>query len=312
MAFARTVLGDIDTGDMGYTMPHEHILTHPQGHGSKNEEDHLLNQYDKAVQMLSEYREIGGGTIIEATPKTWGRNAVGMVEASQETGVHVIACTGYICQEHGMEPNITERGVDDIAREMVEDLTVGMDGTDAKAGWIKVGTAYMHVTPGEEMVIRAAVRAANATGSPISTHTTGGTMGIEQLEIAQDEGFDVSRMTVAHVDRNPDLWYHRKMLETGASLIYDGPGKAKYYPDSVRIDLLRQLVADGYEDQLMLCNDMGRRSHHTVYGFGPGWQWIKQRFLPRLLEEGFTEEQIHKFMYANPARMFAFAEPVTP
>lgn len=311
MPFVRTVLGDIDTSEMGYTMPHEHILTHPQGHGSKNESDHLLNDHDKALQMLTEYRDIGGGTIIEATPKTWGRDPQGMVDASRASGVHVIACTGYICQEHGMEPNITDRGVDDIAAEMTRDLTVGMGETDAKAGWIKVGTAYMHVTPGEDMVIRAAVKAAKETGSPISTHTTGGTMGIEQVEIASQEGFDLSRMTIAHVDRNPDLWYHRKMLEMGANLIYDGPGKAKYYPDSIRIDLLRQLVADGFEDQLMLCNDMGRRSHHTVYGFGPGWQWIKQRFLPRLLEEGFTEEQVHKFMYTNPARAYAFAEPVS-
>ncbi|WP_166979173.1 phosphotriesterase family protein [Paramicrobacterium fandaimingii] len=305
----RTVLGDVDSSEMGYTMPHEHIFTHPQGHGSKNEQDHMLDDYAKGVQMLSEYKGIGGGTIIEATPKTWGRDPQGMVDASKEAGVHVIACTGYICQEHGMEPNITDRGVDNIAQEMVDDIETGMGGTTGKAGWIKVGTAYMYVTPGEDMVIRAAVQAAKRTGAPISTHTTGGTMGIEQLEIAASEGFDLSRMTVAHVDRNPDLWYHRKMLETGASLIYDGPGKAKYYPDSVRIDLLRQLVKDGFGDQLMLCNDMGRRSHHTVYGFGPGWQWIKQRFIPRLLEEGFSEEQIHKFMYDNPRRQFSLAKP---
>ena len=111
-----------------------------------------------------------------------------------------------------MEDDITERSIDDIAGEMVKDLTVGMDGTDVKAGWIKVGTAYLHVTKGEEMVIRAAVRAANATGVAISTHTTNGTMGIEQLEIAKDEGFDLTRMTIGHVDRLPDLWYHRKMF----------------------------------------------------------------------------------------------------
>lgn len=309
MTVFRTILGDVDIADMGYTMPHEHIFTHPQGHGSKNEDDHMLNDFDKGVQMLNEYKEIGGGTIVEATPKTWGRDPKGMVEASKLTGVHVMACTGYICQEHGMEPNITDRGVDNIAAEFVKDLTVGMDDTDAKAGWIKVGTAYMHVTAGEDMVIRAAVHAAQQTGAPISTHTTGGTMGIEQLEIAASEGFDLTRMTIAHVDRNPDLWYHRKMLETGASLIYDGPGKAKYYPDSIRVDLLRQLIKDGFEDQLMICNDMGRRSHHTVYGFGPGWQWIKERFIPRLLEEGLTEEQIHKFMYENPAKQYHWAEP---
>lgn len=309
MAKIMTVLGEIDTADMGYTMAHEHIFTHPQGHGSKNEVDHLLNDFDKGVQMLKEYKEIGGGTIVEATPRTWGRNADGMRRAAEASGVHVVACTGYICQEHGMEDDITERSIDDIAEEMVKDLTVGMDGTDVKAGWIKVGTAYLHVTKGEEMVIRAAVRAASATGVAISTHTTNGTMGIEQLEIAADEGFDLTRMTIGHVDRLPDLWYHRKMVETGASLIYDGPGKAKYYPDSMRVELLRQLVADGYGDQLMLCNDMGRRSHHTVYGFGPGWQWIKQRFLPRLREEGFSDEQIDKFMVKNPARAYGMVDP---
>ncbi len=307
MGTVRTVLGDMDSSAMGYTMPHEHILTHPQGDGEKNEDDHLLNDFGKAVQMLEEYKLIGGGTIVEATPKTWGRDADGMRRASELSGVNVIACCGYICQEHGMEPNITDRGIDDIAQEMINDVSVGMDGTDIKAGWIKVGTAYMHVTAGEDMVIRAAVAAAQTTGAPISTHTTNGTMGIEQLEIAAEEGFDLSRMSIGHVDRNPDLWYHRKMLETGASLIYDGPGKAKYYPDSMRIDLLRQLVEDGFENQLMLCNDMGRRSHHTVYGFGPGWQWIKQRFIPRLLEEGFTREHIQKFMFDNPRRQFELA-----
>ena len=58
------------------------------------------------------------------------------------------------------------------------------------------------------------------------------------------------------MDRNPDYWYHKKMLEKGVYLIYDGPGKAKYYPDSVRVELLKKLVADGYADRLMLSNDM--------------------------------------------------------
>lgn len=311
MGKARTVMGDVDAAELGYTMPHEHLLTHPQGHGSKNEQDHMLDDFDKAVQMLSEYRSIGGGTIVEATPRTWGRDAAGMAKASELTGVHVIACTGYICQEHGMEPDIADRGVDAIAEDMVNDITVGMDGTEAKAGWIKCGTAYMHVTRGEDKVIRAAAQAATTTGACVSTHTTNGTMGIEQLEIAAEEGFPLSRMAVAHVDRVPDLWYHRKMLETGASLIYDGPGKAKYYPDSMRVELLKQLVAEGFEDQLMLCNDMGRRSHHTVYGFGPGWQWIKQRFIPRLLDEGLTEDHVQKFMVANPRRLFTLSEPAT-
>ncbi|MBP2079437.1 phosphotriesterase family protein [Oceanobacillus polygoni] len=300
----RTVLGDIEALEMGFTMAHEHILTNPQGEGTKNNLDHHLDSVPLAIQMLREFKEIGGGAIIETTPESWGRNTPGMVTASQESGVHVVACTGYICEEHGMEPELNEWSTNYVAERMLGDVQVGMDGTTVKAGWIKAGTAYNHITPNEEKVLRAGARAATEAGTCFHTHTTAGTMGIEQCEIVLDEGFDMSKFIVAHVDRVPDLWYHRQILKTGANIIYDGPGKAKYYPDSMRIELLKQLVADGYEDQIMLSNDMGRRSHHKVYGYGPGFNWIKERFLPRLLDEGFSQEVLDKFMIHNPARVY--------
>ena len=309
MPKVRTVLGDIDASDLGFTMAHEHILTNPKGKGSKAEKGHHLDSVEKAIQMLQEFKAIGGGCIIETTPESWGRNSPGMVEASQKSGVHVVACTGYICEEHGlMTEEVSDLTIDQIADRMIHDVTVGMDGTDVKAGWVKAGTAYMHITPNEEKVLRAAARAATQTGVCMHTHTTSGTMGIEQTEIVESEGFDMERMIIAHVDRLPDLWYHRKMLEKGVYIIYDGPGKAKYYPDSMRVDLLRQLVADGFEKKIMLSNDMGRRSHHTVYGYGPGFNWIKQRFLPRLIEEGFSEETLDNFMVNNPARIYGMVK----
>lgn len=309
MAKVRTVLGDVEASELGFTMPHEHILTNPQGEGTKNNPDHHLDSIPLGIKALEEFKEAGGGCIVETTPRSWGRNARGMVEVSRASGVHVIACTGYICEEHGMEPEVSDMSIDDLAEVMIRDVTVGMDGTDIKAGWCKAGTAYMHVTPNEEKQLRAAARAAAATGVCMHTHTTGGTMGIEQIEIVEDEGcLPLDRLIIAHVDRVPDLWYHRKMLEKGVYLIYDGPGKAKYYPDSMRIELLRQLVEDGYGERLMLSNDMGRRSHHTAYGYGPGLAWIKRRFIPRLLDEGFSEETVAKFQYDNPQRIYAMVE----
>lgn len=314
MAKVRTILGDVEASQLGFTMPHEHIMTDPKGEGSKaiGEEgaDHALNVFELSLAMCREYKVAGGGTLVEATPKTWGRNTPGMVECSEQSGVHVIACCGVICEEHGMDPKTSGMTINQIADEMIHDITVGMDATSHKAGWIKVGTAYMHITPNEEKYIRAGARAATKTGVPLHAHTTNGTMGIEITEILRDEKFDMERMIIAHVDRNPDVWYHRQMLKTGVYLIYDGPGKAKYYPDSIRIEVLRQLVKDGYEDKLMICNDMGRRSHHKVYGGGPGLPWIKERFLPRLInDEGFAPEVVHKFMHDNPQRIYAMVYP---
>ncbi len=313
MGTIRTILGDIDSADLGFTMPHEHILTKPQGSGVKATghvgADHALDDLGRSVEMCTQYKEAGGDALVEATPESWGRNTRGMVECSRVSGVHVIACTGVICEEHGMDPETSGKTVNQLADEMVRDVVEGMDGTTHKAGWIKVGTAYMNITANEEKYIRAGALAATRTGVPLHAHTTGGTMGIEICEILKEENFDMDRMIIAHVDRNPDLWYHRQMLGFGVYLIYDGPGKAKYYPDTIRVDLLRQLVNDGYADRLMLCNDMGRRSYHPAYGGGPGLSWIKERFLPRLRDEGFDENVVNGFMYDNPARIYSMVPP---
>lgn len=305
MGKVRTVLGDIDANQMGYTLSHEHILTNPKGHGTKNEQDHKLDSLEKAIEMCNEFKANGGGTLIETTPPSWGRNTPGMVIASQESGVHVVACTGYICEEHGtMKEDIKGKTIEEIASWFIKDITEGMDGTSVKAGWIKAGTAYNHITESEEKVIRAGAIAATETGTCLHLHTGIGTMGLEIIEILEDMKFDLSRCIISHVDRNPDYWYHKKMLQKGVSLIYDGPGKAKYYPDSVRVELIKNIVRDGFENQLMLSNDMGRRSHHKVYGYGPGFNFIKDKFIPRLLEEGVPQEVIDKFMIHNPARLY--------
>ena len=61
----RTVLGDIDPKEMGYTLSHEHILTNPQGMGSKVEDDHTLNSLEKAIEMCKIFKAAGGGTLID-------------------------------------------------------------------------------------------------------------------------------------------------------------------------------------------------------------------------------------------------------
>ena len=300
------LLGDIDPKELGYTMAHEHILDEPAV-GGYPDADHQLTDYGKAKEMLEVYKRGGGDSIIEASTKHWGRKTMGMAELMRETGVNIVCCTGYLCESQcDMDTWIGNKTIDDLEKEMIEELTVGMDDTRYTAGWIKGGTSYNYISQREEKVLRAAARASQKTGAPVHTHTSTGTMGLEQIAIMEEEGLDLTHFCVAHVDRNPDYWYHKKMLEKGVYLIYDGPGKAKYYPDEVRVELLRRLVDDGYGDKIMLSNDMGKRSHHTVYGKGPGLLWIKNSFLPRLLDEGFSKETVHQFMYENPASFYSW------
>ena len=300
----RTILGDIDPEDLGYTMPHEHLLDEP-AIGGFNDLDHQLNDYDKAKEILIEYKNIGGNSIGEASTKHWGRKTKEIAQLSKEIGINIICCSGYLCESQcDMDTWINNKTIDELEKEMLDEVLEGMDDTSYKAGWIKAGTSYNYISQREEKILRAAARASIKSGAPVHTHTSVGTMGLEQIQIMKEEGLDLNHFCLAHVSRNPDYYYHKKMLEQGVYLIYDGPGKAKYYTDEVLIELLRKLVNDGYEDRLMLSNDMGKKTHHKVYGYGPGWSYIKEIFIPRLLDEGFKEETIHKFMYENPARFY--------
>lgn len=301
----RTILSDIEPDKLGFTMAHEHILDDPSV-GGFMDKDHQLNDFDKAKEMLEIYKEAGGKSIAEASTKHWGRNTEGMAELSRLTGINIVCCTGYLCENQvDMDTWINTKTIDDLEKEMIDEVTIGMDNTSYKAGWIKAGTSYNYISKREEMVLRAAARASIKTGAPVHTHTSTGTMGLEQIEIMKQEGMDLSHFCIAHVSRNPDYWYHKKMLENGVYLIYDGPGKAKYYTDEVLVELLRKLVNDGYGDRIMLSNDMGKRTHHTVYGYGPGLTFIKNKFIPRLLDEGFSKETVDKFMIENPQRFYS-------
>lgn len=310
MARIRTVLGDIEAEDFGFCMAHEHVFMDLNGHG-KEDCDWSLWRWDEQLSMLKEFSAAGGQAIVDANPRAIdGRDPARMAVASRESGVHIVACTGFVKQSAGNAncKDLLDKSVDEITEIYVKEIEEGMQGTSIKAGWIKGASDYLHFQPVQEKCLRAACRAAMKTGVSIHTHTDIGTWGFEQIELAESEGMDLTRFGLAHLDRNPDYWYHKKIAEKGCYIIYDGPGKAKYYPDSIRVELLRRLVEDGFEKQIMLCNDMGKKSHHTQYGGGPGWTWLKEKFLPRLLDEGFTQETIDNFMIHNPARFYSMKE----
>ncbi len=47
-----------------------------------------------------------------------------------------------------------------MAEISYKDATVGMDNTSVKAGWVKCGTSYNHITPNEEKAIRSGAQVA--------------------------------------------------------------------------------------------------------------------------------------------------------
>lgn len=302
MKKARTVTGDIPAREMGFTYPHEHLHAVPPP--QQKDRDLEVSDYQKSVGELLNFKSVDGCTLVEASTLDYGRDLNALQKMSLETGVHVIGTTGF--NKHIYYPDwVAQKSTGQIADMLARDVEEGGDGGTAKAGFIKIGTYYNMIHPLEEKTAVAAVIAQKRTGAPIWGHTEAGTMGMEVLDILGREGADFSHVCLGHLDRNPDEYYLLKLADRGIYIQFDGPGKVKYYPDSVRVALIKSIIAHGYIDQLLISGDMGRASYLEAYGGGPGFRFIATKFIARLLDEGVSEADIHKIFYDNPQRWLA-------
>ncbi|HCX5688769.1 TPA: hypothetical protein OZV31_003607 [Escherichia coli] len=149
----------------GYTLAHEHL--HIDLSGFKNNVDCRLDQYAFICQEMNDLMTRGVRNVIEMTNRYMGRNAQFMLDVMRETGINVVACTGYY-QDAFFPEHVATRSVQELAQEMVDEIEQGIDGTELKAGIIaEIGTSEGKITPLEEKVFIAAALAHNQTGRPI-------------------------------------------------------------------------------------------------------------------------------------------------
>ncbi|MDM5338483.1 phosphotriesterase-related protein [Fictibacillus enclensis] len=299
----RTVRGDISASELGFTYSHEHLWTNPPA--SQKDRDLELTDYEASVSELWRFKRAGGNALVDATTLDYGRDASKLLRMSIETDVHVIATSGF--NKHVYFPKWVEAlTVEEITQKLVRDVTIGMDGTDAKAGFLKAGSWNQLIHPLEEKVTRAVALAHKETGAPIWMHTEAGTMGLELLDILESEGVDLTKVGIGHSDRNADPYYHLKLAERGAYVQFDGTSKIKYHPDSVRVTLIKNMISHGFTEQLLISADMGRQEYLHAYGGGPGFEYILKKFIPRLMdEEAATQDDIDTIFVKNPARWLA-------
>jgi phosphotriesterase-related protein len=297
----RTVRGDVDPAGLGACDAHEHLfLQTPLQPG-----DTFLD-VDKAIAEAGTLAAAGGRSLVDWTPLGLGRSPEGLVAVSRSTGLHVVAATGVHRDAHYVADDpLRVAGVEVLAARIAAEIASGMDGTDIRAGVIKVGASYHHLTRFESTAFEAAARAHASTGAPVCVHTQHGTMGLELVERLGSLGVAPERVVLAHLDRNPDPGEHAETAAAGAWLQLDGPGRTKYHPDSTILALIAELAERGHAGRLLLGGDTGRRSMMRAYGGGPGLDYVFRRFKPRL-ERELGVELSETIFVTNPARAFAF------
>ncbi len=285
----------------GYTYAHEHL--HIDLSSFKDNIDCRLDQYDLICGEMKNLYARGVRNIIEMTNRYMGRNPQFMLDIMRDTGMNVMACTGYY--QHDFYPaHVATISVETLACEMIDEIEQGIDGTEMKAGIIaEIGSSVDVITPDEAKVFTAAAIAHRATGRPISTHTSFSTMGLEQLTLLKKNGVDLSRVVVGHCDLKDNLDNILRMIEQGAYVQFDTIGKNNYYPDEKRVLMLKEIASRGLLDHVMLSMDITRRSHLKANG-GAGFDYLLTTFVPLLQEAGFTQADVDLMLRDNPSVFF--------
>lgn len=308
----RTVTGDIDSSDLGFTYSHEHLLGAPP-ESKRVDEDLVILDVDKAVDEARAAVAVGVRTLFEASAWDYSRRPDDLRRISTETGLQIIGCGGF---NKGIwfDDLLADVSLERLQERIVEDVTIGMDGTTVRAGAIKFGTSYNRVSAVEERVLRAAARAHRQTGAVLHGHTETGTMAMRQLDLLEEEGVDLNHVGLVHLMRNPDAFLHGRIADRGAYLCYDGFAKIKYLPESSRINVILEVVEAGHAERILIGGDLARRSDLTAYTGGPGLHYIAGSWLPRFRDElehrGYSEADVDRlvslFFLENPRRYFSF------
>ncbi|CAH0535248.1 Phospho-furanose lactonase [Vibrio stylophorae] len=329
MTFIRTLTQDIQPSELGVTYAHDHIYCLPPYWQSKGEADLLLDDAQASGKELADFVACGGQSIYDATAPDYGRDVRVVAALAQQYQVNIIATAGLNkgflwssryphakthphCGE-SFAQWIERHSVEQISQHIAAEVVVGIEGTAFRAGVIKCGTGYNQISPLEHKVMQATALAVKETGAPMHCHTEMGTMALEQLAILKQQGVDLSRVGLAHLDRNPDPWLHQQIAKTGAFLCFDGMSRIKYFPEHIRSQALIALCKKGYQQQILIGGDFARKSMSAHYGLGGlGLAYILRDWRPRFVQEAHAEgldgeALLHDFFVANPARYLQFA-----
>ena len=337
----QTVRGAVAPADLGFVLPHEHILcdvTPPElkvpgqpeieitpenahevrynwiGHYG----NHVLNDRELAATEVARFAAAGGGAIVELTIEGIAPDPQGLRYVSERTGTHIVAGTGFYIESFA-GTQIGDRSAEDLATKMVSDIQNGFGTTGIRAGIIgEIGVSDPW-SEREQRVMRAAVLAQMETGAAINVHP--GRDPSSPRAVARFVGAcggDVSRLIISHLDRtlfSDDAV--AELMDEGCIAEWDFFGiESSYYPfanidlpsDGERLNRIKRLIGRGYGDRILISQDICTRSRLVHFG-GHGYAHLPRDVVAMMRRKSFTEDEIAQITRSTPQRLLALEGP---
>lgn len=328
-----TVNGVIAKETLGITTPHEHALIDIRnqypGHAAGMHEKVAPQHYDLlmsdpyalrdnlvmedkslAIEEVKKFAEAGGQTFVDVTLTEIGRDPIFLQQLSADTGLNVVAaCGAYTADAHPTK--IAGMSVDELAAEMVTELTTGIDGTSVKAGIIgEIGTSQ-ELHENEVKVLKASAIAHKKTGAPVMVHLCPWAKhGSRVIDILESGGVQPDKICLCHTDILLDLTDMEQLLKRGVYLEFDNFGKeftsgssyGRFPSDAERMNVLYALIDKGYLSQLLASCDICLKNLLTAHD-GPGYAHVLTKIADTIRKDRSDSNHIlQAILVDNPAK----------
>jgi phosphotriesterase-related protein len=315
MAQVQTVEGPVEADELGLTLAHEHVRFRDEAVFEQwpgRYDDQL--ELEAALLAVNQAKERGVRTIVDPTAMFGGRDVRFMKRVAEQTGVRIVACTGIYSYDY-LPHYFANRDVDVMADHFVEDIEIGVQGTDIRAAFLKCAADAAGVTENVEKIHRACARASVQTGAPIMAHSMPAVgTGPRQLEIFREEGVDMAKVHVAHCGDSDDIDYIEGLLDQGVYVGLDRYGLEMYMPIDKRNSTTAELLRRGHVERLMISQDFCAtidwfppEAAEVFEGQGAIRNWsmtlVFDEVVPWLREQGVLDDAAFETVFVeNPKR----------
>ena len=301
-----TVNGPIASHKMGNTLEHEHILVDfigaDQYDPSRWDREEVASQL---LPYLKELKNLGCNTLIECTPAYLGRDVQLLKDLSQQSRLHIITNTGfYGARDNKYIPEFAfEASAQELADIWIREFEQGIDGTSVRPGFLKISVNPSPLSELHQKLVRAASITHLRTGLTIASHTGPALPAFEQLEILYQEGVHPSAFVWIHAQNEEDKSNYLKAAKIGAWISLDGLDETRL---EEYIEMVYMMKKEGFLHKILISHDGG--------WYEPGKHWegpirkytvLYRQFRPKLLEQGFSEEDTNLLFKNNPQKAFA-------
>lgn len=302
-----TVNGLMPVNELGFSLTHEHVISNfykDSSITSVYDEDLLMKI---AVPYLKKIKATGVNTIFCCTAENFGRRVDLLKQLADSSGINIITNTGlYAAAKDRYVPQYAYDAMPaELTNRWIAEFENGIDGYDIKPGFIKLAFDKGKPSDIDLKLFEAGILTHLQTGLTIAVHTS------SNIEAAMAQ---LSLLEEYKVSPKAWIWVHAQKVEDVDLLINTAKKGAWISFDNVKDSnlelyffLLERFKLEGLLNKVLLSHD---GSTLPKSGVTRPYEALQNVLIPKMLELGYTQNEIDLLTIENPKEAFAIRKRI--